>query len=44
MKQKMTAKNEMRNELLNRVKSANKTVNYKTYLKDKGITDILENR
>lgn len=44
MKQKITVKNEMCNDLLNKVKSSIKTINYKTYLKDKGITDILENR
>ena len=44
MKQKIAAKNEMCNDLLIRVKSSTKVVSYKTYLKDKGITDILENR
>lgn len=44
MKQKISAKNEMCNDLLIRVKSSTKVVSYKTYLKDKGITDILKHR
>jgi hypothetical protein len=31
-------------ELMLRVKKVKKSITYQTYLKDKGITDILENR
>jgi len=44
IRQQISLKNEMSADLLRRVKSVRKTIKYETYLNDKGITDILENR
>ena len=44
MKQKIKAKNEMWNNLLNKVKLPIRVVNYKIYCKNKGIAEISEKR
>ncbi|MGE4572736.1 MAG: transposase [Candidatus Izemoplasmatales bacterium] len=44
MRHQLEVKNRMCEELMLRVKKVKKSITYQTYLKDKGITDILENR
>lgn len=44
MRHQLEVKNRMCEELMLRVKKVKKIITYQTYLKDKGITDILENR
>jgi hypothetical protein len=44
MRHQIEVKNSMCDELMLRVKGIKKSITYQTYLKDKGITDILENR
>lgn len=44
IRHQLMIKNNMCDDLLKRVKQTKKTITYSTYLKDRGITDILENR
>lgn len=44
MRHQLEVKNRMCDDLMLRVKRIKKSITYQTYLKDEGITDILENR